>query len=142
MENISKTLVKQYKYWGVYVHGNQSYLGRCVIWCDREDAVHITDATKDEYDELLVILKEMKVVSEKAFGGEWFNFSFLGNNTKHLHCHFIPRYSGDREFAGVVFKDDRWGHHYKKQSDNFVTTAETLEKVCLELRVVLDEVVC
>lgn len=31
-EDFSKNLVKGYKYWEIYVHENQGYLGRCVVW--------------------------------------------------------------------------------------------------------------
>jgi diadenosine tetraphosphate (Ap4A) HIT family hydrolase len=113
MTDYSKFLIRQYKLWGVYVHENQGYLGRCVIWCDRKDAFDLTDATHEEREELFVILKELKQASEKAFGGEWFNYAFLGNETRHLHGHFVPRYSTEKEFAGIKFKDERWGHNYR-----------------------------
>ena len=137
MNDYSKMLIKQYNYWGVYVHGNQSYLGRCVIWCDREDALQLTDATKEEQAELFFILNELKVATEKAFQADWFNFSFLGNDTRHLHGHFIPRYSSERVFKDVVFKDERWGHHYKNPNDTFITPAEILEEVRLKITEVL-----
>lgn len=128
MADFSKSLVKQYRYWGVYVHENQSYLGRCVVWCDRADAKQLTDATKDECDELLSILKELQEASVSAFGGDWFNFAFLGNGTPHLHCHFIPRYSKEREFEGVKFIDERWGHNYRT-NHTFTTAPDLLEKI-------------
>jgi len=128
MIDYSKLLIKQYKYWGVYIHGNQSYLGRCVVWCDREDAVHLTDATKDEQLELFQVLNDLQEASVKAFQGEWFNFSFLGNETNHLHGHFIPRYSSEKEYEGVLFKDELWGHNYKTDK-SFVTPPEVLLKI-------------
>jgi diadenosine tetraphosphate (Ap4A) HIT family hydrolase len=138
MSDYSKFLIKRYKNWSVFVHGNQSYLGRCVVWCDREDAIQLTDANSEEQEELFIILKELKFASEKAFGGEWFNFSFLGNAEPHLRAHFIPRYSSHKDFEGEVFKDERWGHHYKKPNDNFVTTPEVLEKIRLKMKEHLD----
>jgi len=137
MEDYSKMLIKQYKDWGVYVHGDQSYLGRCVVWCDREDALQLTDASKEEQEELFLILNELQRASEKAFGGEWFNFSFLGSYDRHLHCHFIPRYSSDKEFEGVIFSDERWGHHYKNPNIQFKTSPEILESVRLKMIEVL-----
>lgn len=133
MTDYSKFLVKQYKHWGVYVHENQSYLGRCVVWCDREDAVQLTDANKEEQEELFIIIKELKGASEKAFQGEWFNYSFLGNETHHLHGHFIPRYSSEKVFEGVTFVDTLWGHNYKTDK-SFITTPEILEKIRLKMK--------
>ena len=133
MTDYSKFLIKQYKHWGVYVHENQSYLGRCVVWCDRKDAIHLTDANKQEQDELFKVLRELKTASEKAFGGDWFNFSFLGNETHHLHGHFIPRYSTEKEFEGVIFKDELWGHNYQTDK-SFVTPPDVLEKIRLKMK--------
>jgi len=137
MIDYSKFLVKQYKYWGVYVHTNQGYLGRCVIWCDREDALDLTDATNKEQEELFVIIKKLKYASQDVFSGEWFNYSFLGNETRHLHGHFIPRYSAEKQFEGVTFKDARWGHNYKTDH-SFVTSPELLEIVRLKMKKSLD----
>lgn len=132
MKDYSKFLIKQYKYWGVNIAKNQSYLGRCVVWCDRADAKQLTDATKAERDELFLILKELQDASVAAFGGEWFNFAFLGNGTPHLHCHFIPRYSKEKEFAGMTFKDELWGHNYRTDHA-FTTPPELLEKIRLTM---------
>lgn len=137
MTDYSKFLIKQYRYWGVYIHENQSYLGRCVVWCDRAEAIHLTDSSKEEQDELFVILKELQDASEKAFGGDWFNFAFLGNETQHLHGHFIPRYAEKKVFAGVTFTDELWGHNYKTDK-TFVTPADMLEKIRLKMQVVLE----
>ncbi|MFC1732902.1 HIT family protein [candidate division KSB1 bacterium] len=137
MTDYSKFLVKQYKHWGVYVHENQSYLGRCVIWCDREDAIQLTDASKEEQEELFIIIKELKKASEDAFEGEWFNFSFLGNETHHLHGHFVPRYSSKKVFEGATFVDELWGHNYKTDK-SFATPPDVLEKIRLRMKEHLD----
>jgi diadenosine tetraphosphate (Ap4A) HIT family hydrolase len=128
MTDFSKFLVKQYEHWSVYVHENQSYLGRCVVWCHRAGAKQLTDATEEERGELFSILKEPQDASVAVFGGEWFNFAFLGNETPHLHCHFIPRYSTEKEFEGVIFKDARWGHNYRTDHA-FTIPSELLEKI-------------
>ena len=128
MTDYSKFLVKKYRYWTLNVHENQGYLGRCVVWCDREDAHKLTDATIEEREELFAILKELQNASVKTFGSDWFNFAFLGNGTPHLHCHFIPRYSKEKEFVEMVFKDERWGHNYRTDH-SFVTPPEVLEKI-------------
>jgi len=56
-------------------------LGRCVIWCKREDALDLTDATPEEQSELFLILRDLKEATKKAFQPDWFNYSFLGNET-------------------------------------------------------------
>ena len=137
MTDYSKFLIKQYKYWRVSVYENQSYLGRCIIWCNRKDALELTDATREEQEELFFILKKLKKASQATFGGEWFNYAFLGNSTRHFHGHFVPRYSTEKEFGGVIFRDDRWGHNFRTD-EYFITPANVLEQIRLEMKKALD----
>ena len=129
MEN----LVKDYEYWTVYVHENQGYLGRCVVWCKRENALDITDATQEEQQELFKVLNDLSNASRKVFNPDWFNYAFLGNEVQHLHGHFIPRYATPRFLMGVSFEDMSYGHNYKTDH-SFVTTQELMQKVRDELK--------
>ena len=132
MSDFSKYLVKDYKYWHVSVHPNQSYLGRCAVWCKRENALDLADATVEEREELFIILHELKEAAQKAFQPDWFNYAFLGNETRHLHGHFIPRYSSPRQFEGRNFTDEKWGHNWQTDK-NFEVTQELWEAVRLKL---------
>lgn len=121
-------LVKDYTYWAVYVYEWQNYLGRCIVWCKRDNALDITDATPEELTELLEVLKELRSALTKAFGADWMNYAFLGNDTRHLHGHVIPRYQSPRMFAGTQFTDERWGKNY--QTDRtFVVGDAVLQQI-------------
>lgn len=135
-EDFSKNLVKDYKYWGVYIHENQSYLGRCVIWCKRNDALDLADATPEEQQELFLVLQQLKEAIKKVFQPDWFNYSFLGNETRHLHGHFIPRYAKSKTFMGITFEDKLYGHNYKT-NHNFKTSAKLLTEVRNKLKLAL-----
>lgn len=127
-EDFSHRLIKDYQYWAIHAHENQGYLGRCVIWCIREDALDLADAKQEEQKELFIILHDLREAAEKAFQPDWFNYAFLGNGTRHLHCHFIPRYAKPRTFEGMVFKDKQYGHNY--QTDHkFVTSRNLVQAV-------------
>ncbi|MEK7144411.1 MAG: HIT family protein [Patescibacteria group bacterium] len=128
MNDYSKFLVKEYTHWLVNVHENQGYLGRCIVWCKREDALDLADATEAEQKELITIIGEVREATKRAFQADWFNYAFLGNGTRHLHGHFIPRYSTAREFEGVTFTDEMWGHNYRTDHA-FVTPPEVLDAV-------------
>ncbi len=117
VDKYAKFLIKDYTYWSVQVHEYQNYLGRCIVWCKRSDALDLTEATPAERDELLVVLKDLRQAVDKTFHPDWFNYAFLGNETRHLHGHFIPRYASPREFMGVKFEDKLWGHNYKTDKD-------------------------
>lgn len=133
MADFSKNLMKGYKYWEIYVHENQGYLGRCVIWCKRGDAFDLADATPEEQAELFVVLHDLREAEKKVFQPDWFNYSFLGNETRHLHGHFIPRYVEPKNFMGIIFKDKLYGHNYKTDHD-FKTSPELLSAVRANLK--------
>jgi diadenosine tetraphosphate (Ap4A) HIT family hydrolase len=128
MADFSKNLVKRYRYWEIYVHENQGYLGRCVIWCKRPDALDLADATSEEQGELFVVLNSIREAARKVFQPDWFNYSFLGNETRHLHGHFIPRYEKPKKFLGTTFEDKLYGHNYKTDH-SFQTSSELLATV-------------
>jgi len=125
MKDYSKQLIKEYKYWTLGVHSNQGYLGRCVLWCKREDANELTDATTTEQTELFMILQEARQALAKAFAPDWFNYSFLGNEMPHLHCHIVPRYRQSVRFMNKVFEDVHFGHNYKTDASH-ITSEEVL----------------
>ena len=128
MNEFLKHKIKDYKHWGVYIHHNQSYLGRCVIWCKREDALDLADATIEEREELFIVLNDLRKALKKAFQPDWFNYAFLGNGTRHLHGHFIPRYKSERNFNGTIFSDERWGHNYRTDH-NFKISEDLTDKI-------------
>jgi diadenosine tetraphosphate (Ap4A) HIT family hydrolase len=128
MEDYSKDLIKDYKCWSVYIHQNQGILGRTYVWCKRENALELPDATEEEQKELFQILKEIEIVLTKAFNPDMFNYAFLGNATHHLHGHILPRYSKPVEFNGQTFIDKNWGHNYKTDHE-FITSPELLKAV-------------
>lgn len=132
-KDYSKQLIKDYKYWTLGVHSNQGYLGRCVVWCKREDALDMTDATKAEQDELFMILREIRSALSKAFSPDWMNYGFLGNEMRHLHGHIIPRYSKSVAFQNVKFEDKLYGKHYKTDA-KFVIPYEVLFAIRDEIK--------
>lgn len=123
-----KHKIKDYKYWSIYINHTQDYLGRCVIWCKREDALDLADATTEEQGELFIVLSNLREALKRAFQPDWFNYSFLGNITRHLHAHFIPRYKSERNFNGTTFLDERWGHNYRTDP-NFKISEDLVEEI-------------
>lgn len=90
MEDFSKNKIKEYEFWTVFIYSNQGYLGRCVVWCKREDALDLTDATLQEREELFVILSDIKKAIEKAFDASFMNYAFFGQYNKAFA---LPSYS-------------------------------------------------
>ena len=137
-KDYSKNIVKEYTHWTVYVHENQGYLGRCVIWCKRDGAFDLTDAIDDERNELHIILKDLRAASIKCFNPDWFNYVFLGNETRHLHCHLVPRYATPRIFMETKFGDALYGHNF--QIDHrFITPENILQAIKSQMIKTLDQ---
>ena len=63
-------------------------MGRCVVWCKREDALDLTDVTPEEQSELFLVLRNLKEATKKVFQPDWFNYSFLGNETTYFPRNF------------------------------------------------------
>ena len=120
-EDFSKNLIKTYQYWEVYINANQNYLGRCVVWCKREEALDLADATPGEQQELFIVLHDLREAMRKVFQPDWFNYFFLGNVMRHLHGHFIPRYSKPQTFMDTTFTDELYGN-YPDDSDSHTVT--------------------
>lgn len=98
MSDYSHNIIKEYTYRTVFINDNQGYLGRCIISANRTEAEDLSEATMEELQEYIYIITSLKHALEDLFDANWMNYSFLGNNFKHLHCHLIPRYSSEREF--------------------------------------------
>lgn len=133
MEDFSKYKIKDYKYWTLYIHQNQGYLGRCIIWCNGGENRDLADVTPEERDELFVILKNLKDALKRIFKPDWLNYAFLGNENWHLHGHFVPRYASTREFGGVTFKDERWGHNWQTDN-NFKIPEDLMQRIKLKIQ--------
>ncbi len=132
-EDYSQNIVKEYVHWTWLVHTNQGYLGRSVLWCKRENALDLAEATPDELKELHEILPEIKKAIERIFHANWMNYAFLGNETRHLHGHIVPRYSSEQLIEGVQFVDKEWGHNWKTDK-SFETSPELLQKIKKKLQ--------
>lgn len=122
-------IVKDYEYWTVYVYPDQGFIGRCIVWCKREDALDLADATVEEREELFVILKKIRSATAELFGATWFNYSFLGNVDRHLHGHFYPRYQTPVEFEGITFTDLDYNAQPSKTGTTNVVSKEVLERI-------------
>jgi diadenosine tetraphosphate (Ap4A) HIT family hydrolase len=128
--NHEQLKIKEFKYWDLYLHQNQCYLGRSVIWLKREGVTDLMELPVEEQTELFVIGKQVKEVLTKLFQPDLFNWASLGNITNHLHLHVIPRYKRVRNFDGTDFIDERWGQNYSPYNKDFILS----EKIILEIK--------
>lgn len=127
-------MIKEFENWEVYLHESQCYLGRSYIWARREGVVDFFDMTPEERREYNEVGRALKGALGKAFKPDLCNYATLANTTAHLHTHVIPRYKGQREFSGIVFRDERWGRNYAPYDKNFKVVSEVLFKIRDEIK--------
>ncbi len=104
--------IKEYDNWDLYLHDNQSYLGRMYLVARSDNDRDFSDITDVEMKEFLSISKKIKIVLYTLFQPDLINYSSLCNVYRKLHVHFVPRYKSKRYFHEVEFTDKRWGMNY------------------------------
>jgi len=112
-------------HWTIYIHPNQSYLGRCFAVLDRH-VEDFFDITQEETDDYFSAVRKLRDAVRGIFQPDMLNYAVLGNDKKHVHLNFVPRYSSPREFAGIIFEDKRWGLNYSPYDKDFKIPKEAL----------------
>jgi diadenosine tetraphosphate (Ap4A) HIT family hydrolase len=132
----TKYLIKEYKYWELYLHLNQyPYIGRCYAWAKRTDANHFSDMTELE---ILEFKNNIVPDFENQLNSKFpsilrFNYTVMGNEAPHLHFHMIPRYEKDFIFMGVDCKDDKKDGNYAPYEKKKISD-EVIEKLLVLLK--------
>lgn len=126
-------LLRQYENWAVYLHENQTYLGRTYVALARDGEVDpFTDTTTEEQSELLVVMRGLKTALDRLYQPDLLNYANLRNTWKHCHWHVIPRYGTSRLVLGHTFEDLSWGKNYAPYPDSTVPN-EVYEKIKTDL---------
>lgn len=125
-----KLKIKSYKYWDLYLHENQCYLGRVFVQLKDEKGVEdFLDIQGQVREEFFEIGQNVKKALKTLFKPDKMNYAALSNTSPVIHMHIIPRYKETREFNGVTFKDTRWGQNYAPYDRSFVIEESTLFKI-------------
>ena len=128
--------IKSYKHWDLYLHENQCYVGRVFVLLKNEEGVEDFLAIEGEArDEFFQIGADVKAALKTLFQPDKMNYAALSNTSPAIHVHIVPRYRDTREFAGVIFKDTRWGSNYAPYDRSF----ELEESVLFQIRDALKE---
>lgn len=122
--------IKSYKHWDLYLHENQCYLGRTFVQLKDEEGVDDFLSIEGEVrDEFFLIGEEVKAALKTIFQPDKMNYAALSNTSPMIHVHIIPRYKDSREFAGVTFKDTRWGSNYAPYDKTYVIDESVLFQI-------------
>lgn len=102
-----------FEHWVLFLHKGQHFLGRCYLALKRDGAIDIfADTTSEERLELQQAVAAVKGVMAELFNPDKYDYAALANEWPHCHLYVIPRYQGERQFAGATFVDTCWGRNY------------------------------
>ena len=121
--------IKSYNHWDLYLHENQCYLGRVFVLLKGENVEDFLAIDEETREEFFLIGKQVKKALKTLFQPDKMNYAALSNTSPVIHVHLIPRYKETREFAGKVFKDERWGKNYAPYDYSFFLEEETLFQI-------------
>lgn len=138
-EKFADTVLKEYRHWQVQLFLNQYYLGRTLIKLKRH-AVDLNELEEEERQELFdKVLPEVEEALDQLFEPDLYNQATLGNDCRHFHLHLIPRYSEERSFQGVVFRDENWNSHYKPYPEDHKISQKTFDNLKKKMSNRLDQ---
>lgn len=125
-----KLKIKSYKYWDLYLHENQCYLGRTFVQLKDESGIEdFMDIKGEVREEFFQIGQHVKQALKTLFKPDKMNYAALSNTSPVIHVHIIPRYKDTREFNGITFKDTRWEQNYAPYDRSFVVEESTLFEI-------------
>lgn len=101
------TLVHEYRHWVVLLRPAQPTLGSLVV-AAKSDATAFGDLPARAHAELSAVTRDLEHALRAAVAFEKVNYLMLMMVDPHVHFHVIPRYEGEREWAGVSVTDAGW----------------------------------
>ena len=104
-------VIAESTYWRLVLNRNQNLLGKC-FWVLRRHEESVPELSTAEWLDLHEQLAFTTRALALAFAPDHFNYEFLQNQDRHVHCHVIARYATVRTFAGVSFEDPDYPGHY------------------------------
>ncbi len=102
-----ETLIAEYSKWVVLLRPQQVTLGALVLAC-KEPAVAFSEISAAAFAGLAAAIRDVEAALRDGFAYDKLNYLMLMMVDPHVHFHVLPRYGGQREFAGVRFADAGW----------------------------------
>jgi diadenosine tetraphosphate (Ap4A) HIT family hydrolase len=119
-----ENLVFETPYWKIILMDDQRYLGRFVIVLKRTCG-DLAELNQEEILDFYEVIRKSEALLRKTFNATMFNWTCLMNDAyldavpkPQVHWHFRPRYNHLVEFAGEVFKDPNFAHHYLRAPED------------------------
>jgi diadenosine tetraphosphate (Ap4A) HIT family hydrolase len=119
--------IASYKYWDLFLHENQCYLGRVFIQLREDEGVEDFLAIQGTVrEEFFLVGDGVKAALKNLFTPDKINYAALSNTSPKIHVHVVPRYREPRHFCGILFDDTRWGTNFAPYDRSFVIEKSVL----------------
>ena len=101
------TLVAETEHWLVLVRPQQPTYGALVLVC-KDEANSFSAISTAAFADMKVAVDGIEALLGHTVAYERINYLMLMMVDPDVHFHVLPRYEGDRQYDGKVFKDAGW----------------------------------
>ena len=102
-----QSLLQELDFWTILLRPVQVTLGSLVLVC-REPIAHFGQMSAEASGELTQAVAAIESALGSAFSYDKINYLMLMMVDPDVHFHVLPRYSGDKLYAGQTFVDATW----------------------------------
>ncbi|HKP78845.1 MAG TPA: HIT family protein [Phenylobacterium sp.] len=102
-----RTLVAETEHWLVLARPQQPTFGALVLVC-KEEAKAFSDLSPAAFADMKQAVGGVEALLRHTVAYERINYLMLMMVDPDVHFHVLPRYEGEREYGGQVFKDAGW----------------------------------
>ena len=114
---VDEMLLFRNESWSLSLRPGACTLGACVLSANRfHDSLASIDP--DEAAGLADAAAWFERRVRACFAADKFNYLALMMVDRHLHFHALPRYAGEREAAGLIWRDAGWPKQPDLSADN------------------------
>lgn len=101
------TLIREYEHWVVLLRPVQATLGALIIAC-KDAATRYSEISPQAFTEMGQVVVDTERALGDLFGYARLNYLMLMMVDPDVHYHVLPRYDGERTYAGDTFTDPGW----------------------------------
>lgn len=128
-------LIKEYKYWKLYLRSRTKTLGTSAL-VTNEHYSAMSEIPQEAISELSIITKEFEANLNKMFGPDKYNYQMNMMKENHTHFNIFPRYSSPKEYLDMTWTDLGWP---TQVGDNLEVTSQVLMKLAENMKAVFNQ---
>ena len=96
-------LVERLSVSSLFLAGNQTYRGQCVLIFDPRHVARVDELSGDEWRAMADDLFRAQHAVNDVVTPDHMNIESLGNVVAHLHWHIVPRYKNDPRWGQPIW---------------------------------------